>query len=314
MKQKPEADYTNKIVELNINGLKGRMLYAPPKNKRKREILIIYGHHSSIERMLGFAEELNKYGAITIPDLPGFGGMESFYKLGEKPTLDNLADYLVAFIRLRFKRRRLTIFGMSLGFLITTRMLQRYPDIAKRVDLLISVVGFAHRDDFILPRRVKLPFRIGASLFSNKYPALILRTFGLRKSVIRLTYLAMANHNSKIKDALPEERDKRISFEIGLWQSNDIRTYMDTTVTMFTVNNCNMQVDLPVHHIVVDTDRYFDNHSVEQHLAIIYNKVDIIKSLQSTHAPTVVATAKEASVFIPPAVRKLLLKKIANLV
>lgn len=302
-------DYSKKIVKLNINGLNGRMLYAPAKNKRKREILIIYGHHSSIERMLGFAEELNKYGSVTLPDLPGFGGMESFYKINEKPTLDNLADYLVAFIKLRFKRKRITIFGMSLGFLIVTRMLQRYPEIAKKVDILISVVGFAHRDDFILPRRVKWPLRIWASVFSNKYPAMFLKTFGLRKSVIRLCYLSMAKYNSKLKDADPEERERRIAFEVILWQSNDIRTYMDTTITMLTANNCELQLNLPVHHIIVGSDRYFDNHRVEQHLAIIYSKVHLVESKQPNHAPTVVATAKEASVFIPQEIRKLLLKK-----
>lgn len=302
-------DYSKKIVKLNINGLNGRMLYAPAKNKRKREILIIYGHHSSIERMLGFAEELNKYGSVTLPDIPGFGGMESFYKINEKPTLDNLADYLVAFIKLRFKRKRITIFGMSLGFLIVTRMLQRYPEIAKKVDILVSVVGFAHRDDFILPRRIKWPLRIGASVFSNKYPAMFLKTFGLRKSVIRLCYLSMAKYNSKLKDADPEERERRIAFEVILWQSNDIRTYMDTTITMLTANNCELQVNLPVHHIIVGSDRYFDNHRVEQHLAIIYSKVHLVESKQPNHAPTVVATAKEASVFIPQEIRKLLLKK-----
>lgn len=302
-------DYSKKIVKLNINGLNGRMLYAPAKNKRKREILIIYGHHSSIERMLGFAEELNKHGSVTLPDIPGFGGMESFYKINEKPTLDNLADYLVAFIKLRFKRKRITIFGMSLGFLIVTRMLQRYPEIAKKVDILVSVVGFAHRDDFILPRRIKWPLRIGASVFSNKYPAMFLKTFGLRKSVIRLCYLSMAKYNSKLKDADPEERERRIAFEVILWQSNDIRTYMDTTITMLTANNCELQVNLPVHHIIVGSDRYFDNHRVEQHLAIIYSKVHLVESKQPNHAPTVVATAKEASVFIPQEIRKLLLKK-----
>ena len=310
MVKKRVKDYTKKIIELNINGLNGRMLYAPSFNKHKGEILLIYGHHSSIERMLGFAEELNKYGSITMPDLPGFGGMESFYKIHEKPTLDNLADYLLAFIKLRFKKRKITIIGMSFGFVIATRMLQKYPEITKQVSLIISVVGFAHKDDFILPKRIKWPLQIGASIFSNKYPALLLKTFGLRKSIIKYCYLSMANHNSKLKDADIEERNKRIEFEIKLWQINDIRTYMDTGLTMFKLNNCNVQVDLPIYHIVVNSDRYFDNHRVEQHLAIIYNKVNVINSDQSTHAPTVVATAKEASVFVPPEIRKLLLKKL----
>lgn len=296
------------IVPLNINELHGRMLYVPAESKKKRDILLVYGHHASIERMVGFVEELRKYGSVTLPDMPGFGGMESFYKIGEKPTLDNLADYLAAFIKLRFKRKRITILGMSLGFLIVTRMLQKYPDLAKRVDLVVSVVGFAHREDFILPKRVRWPLRVGASFFSNKYPAWFMRTFILRGPLIRATYGLVADSHSKLKDADPEVRKQRIDFEIGLWQCNDVRTYMDTTITMLRANVCDIQVPLEVHHIAVDVDRYFDNHRVEQHLAVIYEKVHVINSDTQAHAPTVVATAKDAAPFIPPALRRLLSK------
>lgn len=308
MSQKQNINLEQAIVQLNINGLHGRMLRAPARGTKKREILLVYGHHASIERMIGFVEELNRYGTVTLPDLPGFGGMESFYKIGEKPTLDNLADYLAAFIKLRYKRRRITILGMSLGFLIVTRMLQKYPEIAKRVDLLVSVVGFAHHEDFILPRRIRWPLRIAASIFSNKYPALFMQTFILRGPVIRACYALVADNHSKLKDADKDEQQRRIDFEIGLWQINDIRTYMDTTITMLRADTCNIQVALSVHHVAVDVDRYFDNHRVEQHLGVIYEHVYVINAMQKAHAPTVVATAKDAAPFIPPALRKLLSK------
>jgi pimeloyl-ACP methyl ester carboxylesterase len=308
MSLKQKIKYEKAIVPLNINNLHGRMLREPSKSKKNREILLVYGHHASIERMIGFVEELTKYGNVTLPDLPGFGGMESFYKLNEKPTLDNLADYLAAFIKLRYKRRRITILGMSLGFLIVTRMLQKYPDIAKRVDILVSVVGFAHREDFILPKRIRWPLRITASVFSNKYPALFMKTFILRGPIIRACYSLVASNHSKLKDADVEEQNNRINFEIGLWQINDIRTYMDTTITMLRADTCDVQVAIPVHHVAVDVDRYFDNHRVEQHLGVIYSHVYVINAKQKTHAPTVVATAKEAAPFIPPALRKLLSK------
>src|SRR3990167_2869837 len=116
------------IVPLNINGMKGRMLHLPTPKNKKREILLVYGHHASLERMYSFARVMNRYGSVTMPDLPGFGGMDSFYKIGRKPTLDNMADYLASLIRLRYKNRRLSIAGFSFGFLVVTRMLQRYPD------------------------------------------------------------------------------------------------------------------------------------------------------------------------------------------
>ncbi len=299
----PLEDY---IVPLNVNSLKGRMLKLPSYNKRKREILLVYGHHASIERMQGLAEELNRYGTVTLPDLPGFGGMESFYKINEKPTLDNLADYLAAFIKMQYKRRRITLIGMSFGFLVITRMLQKYPEIAKKTDILVSIVGFAHKEDFILPRHVRWPLRAGATIFSNKLPAWFMQTFILRAPVIRACYGIVADNHSKLKDANKVVQNERINFEIVLWQCNDIRTYMDTTITMLTANMLSQQVDLPVYHVAVDIDRYFDNHRVEQHLGVIYNPVKVVRANMPAHAPTVIATSKEAAPFIPQALRRLL--------
>ena len=90
------------ITPLIINGLHGRVLHidATKKTAANLEILLIYGHHASLERMFGIVEDIAQYGNVTVPDLPGFGGMDSFYKIGEKPTLDNLADYLATFIKL----------------------------------------------------------------------------------------------------------------------------------------------------------------------------------------------------------------------
>ena len=92
------------IVPVNINGLKGRMLKVPASAKMKREIIFVYGHHASLERVYGFAEFLRRYGNVLVPDLPGFGGMDSYYKIHEKPTLDNLADYLASIVKLRARR------------------------------------------------------------------------------------------------------------------------------------------------------------------------------------------------------------------
>jgi pimeloyl-ACP methyl ester carboxylesterase len=137
------------ILPLDINGLQGRMLRLPPPSPRKkREILIIPGHHTSIERLTGLTELINQFGSVTLPDLPGFGGMDPLYKIGKKATIDDLADYLASFIKVRYKNRRFTIMAISYGFAITTRMLQKYPEISKKVDILVSWVGFVHADDF----------------------------------------------------------------------------------------------------------------------------------------------------------------------
>lgn len=289
-----------------MNGLKGRMLRLSPPPKKNREILLIYGHHASIERMFGIAEDLNQYGGVTLPDLPGFGGMQSFYSIKEKPTLDNLADYLAAFVKLRYKRKKVTIIGMSFGFVVAVRMLQKYPELIHKVDMFVSIVGFSHYEDFKIKRYVFLMLKTGARICSNKLMAAFVRHVVLRPLFIRIAYKLVADKHSKFKDANHAERDRRIDFEIGLWHSNDVRTYMHTTVTMMTLDICHSQVNLPIYHVSVEHDRYFDHHIVEQHLKIIFPKVYLVRSKMPNHAPTVVASAKSAAPFIPARLRKLL--------
>ena len=64
------ADY---VLPLDMNGLSGRMLCLPAQAGKKREILFVPGLHTSLERLFGVIEYLNKYGGVTLPDLPGFG-------------------------------------------------------------------------------------------------------------------------------------------------------------------------------------------------------------------------------------------------
>lgn len=298
------ADY---ISELNMNGMQGRMLRMPSSHKtRKREIMMIYGHHASIERMQGLVEELSKYGNVTVPDLPGLGGMDSFYTIGKKPTLDNMADYLASFVRMRYKRKKVAILAMSFGFVVVTRMLQRHPSLVKKVDLLVSIVGFVHHEEFHYDKPTFTFLRYGSSICSRRIPAWIIQHMLLRGLIIRATYKLVADRHVKMKDADETERKKRIDFEIILWKINDVRTYMDNGITMLTLDLCNERIDLPVYHIGVDNDRYFNNQVVEQHLNVIFSHVYMVPSKMGAHAPTVVATAKEAAPFIPAKIRRLL--------
>src|SRR5438876_991720 len=102
------------IVPLDMNGLSGRMLHMPAPKGKSGEALFVYGQHSSLERWWGLMQYMNRYAGVTAPDLPGIGGMESFYKIGKKPTVDNFADYLAAFVKLRYKNKKVIIIGMSL--------------------------------------------------------------------------------------------------------------------------------------------------------------------------------------------------------
>lgn len=299
------ADY---VEPLNMNNLHGRVLHLPAPKRKKRQILLVYGHHASLERMFGFAEELNRYGAVAMPDLPGFGGMESFYKINEVPTIDNMADYLAAFIQMHYKHRRLTIVGMSYGFVIVTRMLQRYPDLAKKVDDLISIVGFVHREDFKLkPSTMKL-LRTFGRIGSWQLPAIFIRYIVLSRPMIYLSFALMGDHHAKMAGAGRRERLRRIKFEVKLWHANDVRTYAFTGLDMLRVDLCNKSkpINLPVTHVEVDEDRYFDNRIVEQHLGVIYEDVTVLKTKFKGHAPTVISSAKEVEPFIPRKLRTIL--------
>lgn len=128
----------------------------------------------------------------------------------------------------------------------------------------------------------------------------------MRPANIRFVYNRVADTHSKLHDADEAERKKRIDFEIVLWQCNDIRTYMDNVVSMLTLDLCKQRVDMPIYHVAVVPDRYFDNNVVEQHLNVIYKKVTVVESSMAGHAPTIVADAEEAAPFMPAKLRRIL--------
>jgi pimeloyl-ACP methyl ester carboxylesterase len=297
------------IKPLNMNGMQGRMLRMPAPKAYSREILLIYGHHASIERMYGIADALNVYGAVTMPDLPGFGGMDSFYSIGMKPTLDNMADYLASFVKLKYRQKKVTIFGMSLGFVIVTRMLQRYPELADKVELLVSVVGFSHKYDITFSRSRALGYRLAATFFSNRFTAQFFYNVLLHPTMIRVAYGETYNARKKLAHLTPEERSAAIEFEVILWRQNDVRTYMQMTRTMLGLNNCEKQILLPLHHISVDTDQYFDHTVVEQHMRVIFSSFTDHTAVMPNHAPSILASREEAEPFIPESVKKLLRRK-----
>lgn len=295
------------LVDIEINGLKGRMLSLPDQDKKNRDILLLYGHHASLERMFGIAENLNDYGSVTVPDLPGFGGMDSFYKIGLKPNLDNYADYLASFIKLKFKNKKLTIISMSFSFLIVTKMLQKYPEIVEKVDLLVSSVGFVHHEDFGLSKNQQRGIVLLGTLFQYRFTAWLAKNTFLSPLAIRSFYKYLGVKHSKMQDAGDKKiRDKRIGAEVILWTINDVRTRMKTMRDMFSVDLLDKKVNLTVNHVFIDGDRFFNNRVVEQHMRIIFNDFVGLETNIIGHMPSIVATKKEAEPFIPDKLKKLL--------
>jgi pimeloyl-ACP methyl ester carboxylesterase len=292
------------ISPLTINNLRGRMLHIPGPHPTSREVVFVYGHHSSIERWQGMMELINERYTVTMPDLPGFGGMESLYKIGKPATLDNLADYLAAFMRERYKTgQKVTLVGMSLGFAVATRMLQRHPDITDNIDKLVSLFGFASASDFDVPEKRRRLFLHASKAFSLPVLHKLYRTLFLNSFVLSRTYHKTPNAREKFKNATPEEMLQNMAFEIKLWQDDDTRTYMKTGNQIMTLDNTKVKVDLPVYHIAVQNDRFLDNHNVEKHFRQIFTDFHLVANLKSAnHAPTRIATKKQAEAFMPPTV------------
>jgi pimeloyl-ACP methyl ester carboxylesterase len=301
--KKDAADY---ILPLNINGLQGRMLRIPASKKSQREILLVYGHHAVLERWWGLVENLAQYGNVTMPDLPGFGGMESFYKINTRPDIDAFADYLATFIKLRYRQKRVTIYAISYGFVVVTRMLQRYPELAKKVDLLISFAGFMYKDDIHYGGRKKGFYAYVARFLATRPVAVLVRYVGLNKFVLRNLYSAFPNSRRRMVEITPAEFEMNINFELILWQANDVRTHWLTTSEFINLDNLGRHISLPVVHIVSEKDHYLDNLRVEQHMRQVFSEYSQFIAPTKAHVPSVLADKKAMAVMLPPGLRRLL--------
>jgi pimeloyl-ACP methyl ester carboxylesterase len=302
------AQVTKKIQPIEISALKGRMLRVVAPKAKKTEMLLLYGHHASLERMFGVAEALSRYAEVTMPDLPGFGGMDSFYSIGKKPTLDNFADYLYTFVKWRYKKRQFTIAATSFSFLVVTRMLDKYPEMKKQVQLIVCFMGFLHHDAFILSKKMQISGKIMGAMFSTKPLAWFAKTFVLRKTLITYAYNRAAHTHAKMKDAEDEdELKRRVAFEVMLWTNNDIRTHMYTQRLMLRVNLLDIRIpDVSVHYVGTMNDHFFDMNIIEQHLKVVYKRCTFAFTSLKAHAPTVIATAEDAKSMLPPKTLKIL--------
>lgn len=311
MPKKPSQNPADYIVPLSINGMDGRMLHMPsPKTRQAgdKNILLVYGHHAMLERWWGLVENLNQYGAVTMPDLPGFGGMDSFNSIGRQPSIDLFADYLAAFIKLRYKRKQIRIVAISYGFVVVTRMLQRYPELTKKVDVLVSVVGFMHKDDFVYPRTRRNLFRRLARVFASRPIAYTGRYLLLNKLVLKTLYAKLPNSKRRMIEVTPEEFDTTMDFEVQLWQANDVRTHWLTTSEFFSLDNCQKRIDLPVHHVISKQDHYFDNEIVKQHMLVVFSEHHQYVADSKAHTPSVLADKKAMSILLPAGLRRVLAK------
>jgi len=293
------------LSDININGMSGRVLSVPATSNKKSKILFIYGHHSSLERWWGLMQALSHYGEVVMPDLPGFGGMDSFYKIHKKPEIDNFAEYLKAYIKKHFGNDEIVIAGMSFGFVVATRMLQKYPEMKNQIKLVISIVGFSDASDFTLKPIRKFVYINASRILELKPVSLFFRYVALHPFFLNTFYGRTHNAKHKYKEAKSrEEIDAIKAMEVRLWHDNDPRTWSYTTVAILTLKQNQTQIDLPVWHVGVSDDHFFDHQIVERNLAKIYRNVVHIKIDAKMHAPSVIADEKAADNMLPNELKK----------
>lgn len=300
MTSKTAADF---IAPLNINGLSGRMLHAPATTKKNRPILVVYDQHSSLERWWPLIQELRRYGTVTMPDLPGFGGMHSFHRINRKPSIDALASYLATFVKLRYKRKTVTIVAIGTGFVVTTRMLQQYPDLHKKVDLLVAIDGFAHYKDLKLNKKQRMKSNAVARIFGMRGLAQFFRNIFLHPGVLKASSKSRLPIGRLRYEPLTDKVDNRseaISNNTRLWRKNDVRTLMHLNREILMLDNCTKQINLPLWHLTSKSSDQLDRFRADQHLKVIYDKVVHVPSTVPNYSTVGIISYQKKARLLPP--------------
>ncbi len=302
---------TNEILPLNLGGLKGRMLKLEPRSNSDADLLLIYGVHASLERMYSTAQFHSNYGRVWMPDMPGFGGMDSFYKVGLLPSIESYADYLYTVVKAyKLDKKRLRIFAMSFGFLSVTRMLQKHPELSDDVEFVISFVGFGRTSDFSLDTFEKFYTKPLLKLASTKLGSALISTLVFNRVSLRFMFkmFKYLNPNPKYRHETPEKELEAIEMELDLWTMNDARTkfYTYQVLSNFDLTKETRKIDLPLHDLTTPTDQYFDHKAVNKTLSKLYDEYNSHTAKLELHAPSVIGDEKTVSKIYPDEIKDLL--------
>lgn len=301
------------LSPINIGGLRGRLLTLPARKEadEHKTILLLPGIHSSQERMYSNAQFYSRYGRVLVPDLPGFGGMDSFFTIGADPDIDTFADYIYTFIRIhKLDKKQIRIVAMSFGFMIATRLLQKHPELVENVEFVVSFVGFGRTSDFeYKPMKngiVKAAIKFG----STRNGSVIVRTLVFNKLSLRLMFASFRLFNPKY---MIDDRDKRrasTEMELDLWTKNDTRTRFYTwgILTDFDLTKGQKPIDLDEHNLTTKKDQYVNAERVRKTMRKLYKRNHDHLLSTSLHAPSVIGTEDDVAKSIPSSLKKVLSK------
>lgn len=258
--------------------------------------------------MYPIASFLRDYGEVSLPDLPGIGGMDSFYRIGLTPTLDTYADYLYTVLKTRGLRKQVDIVAMSFGFLVVTRMLQRHPDSQEWIDNVISFVGFGRSTDFKNIEKKRRTYVPISRIFSTKLGSWMVSTLIFNPLTLRLMFSLFRLFNPKYQHAMKNDRAASERMELDLWQKNDARTRFAIYQLFFTFDLTRHETKLPVrlHDMTTKTDQYLDHRRINESLKLLYANVSSSHANMALHAPSIIGTESEVRAMFSKEVKSIL--------
>lgn len=292
------SDY---IKPININGLEGRYISVPAQSKNsKTQILVVYDMNSNIEQWWGLLAALSRYGKVTMVDLPGIGGMESFYKIKVSPSLDNYADYLASVVKLKFKRGKVAIVGIGFGFTVVTKMLQRNNDLLKKPSILIAMNGYTHFDDLAINRTKRMN-----RSFQETVKATALVSFILKNTLYTQLALEYKYDLNSEKKPVKNRRYLEKRFLIDLEMECDQRTRYSIIRQMLNLDLCSVKVPGRLWHITTPIQSpVVKPNVVEQHARIIYEDYKRLPAKGIKSIPVVLNDEKTALKLLPARIRR----------
>lgn len=294
--------------KLSQGGMTGRLATYKARTNTKRVIYMISGMHTSHERMSPIAHYFSKYGTVIAPDLPGVGGMDSFFTVNQEFSLNSYADFLYDF----FKQQKIkstnkpTIVGMSFGFLVLTRMLQRHPDTHDWFEQVVAIGGFGQQSDFNNKLAVKITPVISLPL-STRPGAWFLETFIFKKPVLKVLFkIAKLIGNTKHNSVSNEDRKALIDMETSLWVENDARTRFHIYRMFLNTNLVKgaQPIGNHLYNLFIPSDQWVKHDEVQKSMKRLYKKVTKLQLDSTLHAPSVISGEEEIDTMFKEALTK----------
>lgn len=281
----------------------------PDKKFRNKKIVLIHGQHAAIERYYSMCEFLNDYGEVIMPDLPGFGGMSSFYQIGLKPSYDNYADYLYTFLKTQELTEDIWLVGNSFGAQCMTRMLQKYPDSQAWIRQPIAVAGFAAGSNFHVSNKFRFLLFPLIYVGQTRLGSSLIKLVAFNRFSLNLMINVFSRFKAKMQNDDQNLKSDMMAMEKYLWSVNDKRTHAKTAIMMFRYDltrYSSKKIKHKLHNLITDHDQYFDNQSVEESFRKLYLGYETSLLNLKIHNPSMIADKQAVSELLSEEVKELL--------